>query len=129
MFLIVWLLLRGLLGDAMAMEVMPQHGPAHTVTASADRAPAAHHTADLASMDSAHADLDAHCSTAPATDHAEPGNHATDHCSSCMVCHSACSPGSAPPPLPAAPHAEAPISTHSTLTSAPARSVLKPPIV
>ena len=87
-FMICLLALRGLLGDAMAMEAMPQPVPApymHAVAhhSASQRLNAIHHR-----IAPPHADSRDCATLAPAAhchDKAPDGTH----CSSCMLCHSA----------------------------------------
>ena len=117
-FLVVLLALRGLLGDAMAMELMqpiPVPVPiTHTVQHT--------HTADT------------HCLTAAEA----PQHHATDchttspdgsHCSSCVVCHSVGTLHNARLSLPLASPMAAPRYTPTAQISAPLSHLIKPPIV
>lgn len=92
-FLVTLLLLRGLLGDAMAMGMTPGIAPVAQAAAPA-------HAAMEHGGHGAHADhiAPAHCTPSPdCSDHA-------DHtgCTACGICHSAVSPltAFAPPPAP-----------------------------
>ena len=116
-FLVVLLALRGLLGDAMAMELIQQPTPVpmtHTVQHA--------HTADTHCITAAdapqHHTADCHTSSADES-----------HCSSCVVCHSVGTLHDTRLRLPSASPMGAPHFTPAALISAAARHLIKPPIV
>lgn len=75
LLLVVLLALRGLLGDAMAMELMAGVGNA------AHHAPATPHAGDHHATAAA---PDAHCASEPQADDGQ----AHTHCTACALCHS-----------------------------------------
>ena len=116
--LVLLLALRGLLGDAMAMELM-QIPPA-TITHAGHNA----HGAD-AHVTAPSQTLDTHCITA-ADDHT--ANSDDSHCSQCVLCHSVGTLHTAHSPLLSVNLMAAPPYTTLALVSAPARHLLRPPI-
>jgi hypothetical protein len=114
--LVMLLVLRGLLGDAMAMGIAPAATPIHTATAMAH---SSHHTGHAE-----HA-APAHCTPSPTPD-AGGSDHAG--CTACGICHSAASPLEAfMPPLAPAPGTLRPFGG-ARFASAPAAQAIKPPI-
>lgn len=122
-FMVLLLALRGLLGDTMAMELMPlaqasQAGVAHH---------GLHHPPQLATQPD-----DPPCGTALHASTQGP-QHCGDHsqnppCGNCGACHSTWTlPGMSFTPL-SAPHATTPRYEASALVSAPVHNLTKPPI-
>ena len=152
-FLVLMLVLRGLLGDAMAMGLMAgEHGipasqhaayggsathgmhaseaqtvagdPAHS--AHADPVPAAHHTAKPADVVSS----PGHCASADAqhgaTSDCDSSQHA--HCAACGICHSPLGTWASLGLPHAAPAQVAPMGSLPAFASAVLAQVAKPPI-
>jgi hypothetical protein len=125
--LVCLLVLRGLLGDAMAMELMAGMGATHHAVAPsgggharhADPAPQTTHAGEHHA-----AAPDAHCAGhAPADD-----GQAHTHCTACALCHSPL--GQPESPALATPEAAAGHATPraSRFASATPAQVIKPPI-
>lgn len=134
LFMVLLLALRGLLGDAMAMQMVPAMpstlSVSHTTGHSEHAALAVslrsnHATADTTAHDSSAT----HCATAaPSADHCGHSDSST-HCSTCAMCHAAwClhSLVTAPPTLPTG---MLPSPRAAAFVSAALRSLIKPPIV
>ena len=135
--LVLLLVLRGLLGDAMAMGKAPMLAPATT---------AHHHRLASTPLDGLHLAMgqDAHgehgqhgapmaasakaCSPDPASPGCHHSHEGMASCSACGICHSALSQ----PHLPALPQAQAPATLRplgtTRFASAPAALLIKPPI-
>ncbi|WP_027016053.1 hypothetical protein [Comamonas composti] len=128
--MVLLLVLRGLLGDAMAMGATPVTPAVGMAVASTHAVPHQHAAAQPASPDEEHAatgcngagstDLDSHCF-----------EHEHEHgtgCSACGICHSALFTPSQPASLQGlAPDFLRP-QGHSVFASAAARQIIKPPI-
>lgn len=123
-FMVVLLVLRGLVGDAMSMELMLPITPAISLNAqvTAEATTHEHH------VDSAFQPADAHCMPSFSAEHCQ---HDTDGdtCSSCVLCHSAWSVQSTHISLAGLEHRELPAHFAATPISAPISNLIKPPIV
>lgn len=138
------LALRGLLGGAMAMDMSPL-----MATSQPGAASASHHTSDTAAATSEHHLPLAHTTTPAGTPEArqtaapahcaltstEPVSsshcqHSPDGspCSSCLLCHAPCCPWEPVTFNPQGPAGAMPQSVSHALTSAPARTLTKPPM-
>lgn len=140
-FLVILLALRGLAGDAMAMDLLPtqvasvgsalsgQHrmghdAPARLAALSPGTALAGHgnHGADLPGYAPlTRADLCAADSASPSCDHGAP-------CATCAVCHAAAPPRAALPPTADALPQPQPVSAPVRFASALLLRASKPPI-
>lgn len=128
-FMICLLALRGLLGDAMAMDAIPQPAPAPSMHA------LAHLNADMRLSPSHYGTAQTPTDTPDCATPA-PAAHCHDkapdgtHCSSCMLCHSAWSHSSAPVVIAANTKSAAhPQHAPSAWASATLIGLFKPPIV
>ena len=135
LFIMLLLALRGLAGDAMAIESPAAHDPVHAIAAAtavathmshdmhdkigdehAHHQPADHAATDMSQCGSAHAsDCDAH-------------EHEHSHCTTCGLCHTAMGQVdhlilAGPGPAPSQPSLEA-----DRFISVAAASLIKPPI-
>ena len=137
LFLVLLLVLRGLLGDAMAMEQATPAAPAHHTMLAAAPQDGLHPAMDPHAHGE-HAPRDAPTAPQPpsadacAPDPASPGCHhgheGMASCSACGICHSALSQ----PHLPEPPPAQAPTTLRphgaARFASAPTALLIKPPI-
>lgn len=136
--MVLLLALRGLLGDAMAMQMLPIAAPTHSASHTANPARHAapdvsvrshHGTAETASANaSPHPRSTPHCATAPGSDHGDHSDNST-HCSTCALCHAAWCPhtmAAAPPGLHTGMR---PRPRAAEFVSATLHSLTKPPIV
>ena len=144
LFIMLLLALRGLAGDAMAIESPAAHDPVHAIAAAtavathmshdmhdtydksgdehAHHQPAAHAATDLSQCDSAHSsDCNAH-------EQEHEHEHEHSHCTTCGLCHTAMGQAdhlvlASPGPAPSQPSLEA-----DRFISVAAASLIKPPI-
>ncbi len=116
--MLILLPLRGWMGEAMAMDMLAQHGLATQKVATY-----AIHTSTANTFDT---EIQAECHTA-----AEAADPDTKHCGTCPVCqmcHSVAAPTAWAIPVPLwLGHAQ-PASGHVRFASAPTAFALKPPI-
>lgn len=132
LFMVLLLALRGLLGDAMAMQMVPAMpstlSASHTTGHSEHAALAVSLRSNHGMTDATHDSSAMHCATAPSADHCSHSDSST-HCSTCAMCHAVwClhSMAAAPPALPTG---MLPNPRAAAFASAALRSLIKPPIV
>ena len=135
LFMMLLLALRGLAGDAMAMESPAAHSPAAMVESTV----AMHMSHDMDGDDSnahhVHADHSNHaaaeapqCSAAADNDTSGCGSHDGNHCTTCGLCHSAMGQSSIAIFAASAPtSSQAPFEADRFASIAPAAQI-KPPI-
>ena len=133
LFIMLLLALRGLAGDAMAIESPAAHDPVHAIAVAT--AMTAHMSHDMAHMDgdhSAHHPSADHGGTDMAQcDSADAGacdSHEHSHCTTCGLCHTTMGQAdhlvlAGPGPAPSQPSLEA-----DRFISVAAASLIKPPI-
>ena len=142
LFIMLLLALRGLAGDAMAIESPAAHDPVHAIAA-ATTAVATHMSHDMHDMHDTHdksSDEHAHhqpaahattdlsqCGSANASD-CNAHEHEHSHCTTCGLCHTAMGQAdhlvlAGPGPAPSQPSLEA-----DRFISVAAASLIKPPI-
>ena len=132
-FIMLLLALRGLAGDAMAIESPAAHDPVHAITtATAAAAHLSHGMHDGSSDEhSLHQPAD-HAATGMSqcgsTDASDCNSHNSSHCTTCGLCHTAMGQAdhlvlAGPGPAPSQPSLEA-----DRFISVAAASLIKPPI-
>lgn len=126
LILVLLLLLRGLLGNAMAMGAAPVGPDAHAhIAAASDCAghasSQAHHAAH---GDEGRPATASHCHDAGSS---SPAEH-QGSCAACGICHSALAAPVGPAPLPHAPPTRVRADRDLRFTNAPAARAFKPPI-
>ena len=127
--MIALLPLRGWVGDAMAMELIPARMVAHALQADESMPAPAHHgamgAAGMAAPPPMHADCPGH---AGAPDEAQPKAADCSTCTACQICHAVALtpffPHLAPAPLPA----NRPLAATHHFASAERAPGFKPPI-
>lgn len=132
LFLVLLLALRGLLGDAMAMQMVPAApstlSASHTTGHSEHAASAVSLRSNHGMTDATHDSSATHCATAPSADHCGHNDSST-HCSTCTMCHAAWCLHSLLTAPPALPTGMLPSPRAAAFASAALRSLIKPPIV
>lgn len=133
LFIVLLLVFRGLLGDAMAMgNVAPPAAPAHSAGASHDMAGAGHAAHAASAAQGAPAAAHAH-DAAPGEACAAQDAGGCEHahgaaCAACGICHSALSPGAFLLRAPDAVAGIRPAGLSPRFVSALALQAVKPPI-